>query len=114
MTVAKLLRHLGRNYNNVHADIQQLIEWMAMERGDDGGVSVLWFEIIVDMKLPERAAAWSMQCGPAVRRPRVPTCLRDADQWVHGRPLTFIGQAHSAADEAAVIWSAGLRSPSSA
>jgi predicted transcriptional regulator len=57
MTVAELARHLGRNYKNVHADVQQLIEWMAVERGDDGCVSVPWSEIVVDMKLPERAAA---------------------------------------------------------
>jgi predicted transcriptional regulator len=57
MTVAELARHLGRNYKNVHADVQQLIEWMAVERSDDGRVSVPWSEIVVDMKLPERAAA---------------------------------------------------------
>ena len=57
MTVAELARHLGRNYKNVHADVQQLIEWMAVQRGDDGRVSVPWSEIVVDMKLPERSAA---------------------------------------------------------
>jgi predicted transcriptional regulator len=57
MTVAELARSLGRNYKNVHADVQQLIEWMAVERGDDGRVSVPWSEIVVDMKLPERTAA---------------------------------------------------------
>jgi predicted transcriptional regulator len=57
MTVAELARHLGRNDKNVRADGQQLIEWMAVERGDDGRVSVPWSEIVVDMKLPERAAA---------------------------------------------------------
>lgn len=57
MTVAELARSLGRNYKNVHADVQQLIDWMAVERGDDGRVSVPWSEIVVDMKPPERAAA---------------------------------------------------------
>ena len=57
LTVAELARYLGRNYKNVHADVQQLIEWMAVERGDDGRVSVPWSEIVVDMKLPERAPA---------------------------------------------------------
>jgi len=57
MTVAELARYLGRNYKNVHADVQQLIEWMAVERGDDGRVSVPWSEIVLDMKLPERSAA---------------------------------------------------------
>ena len=57
MTVAELARYLGRNYKNVHSDVQQLIEWMAVERGDDGRVSVPWSEIVVDMKLLERAVA---------------------------------------------------------
>ena len=57
LTVAELARHLGRNYKNVHADVQQLIEWMAVERGQDGRVSVPWSDIVVDMKLPERVAA---------------------------------------------------------
>ncbi len=57
MTVAELARYLWRNYKNVHVDVQQLIEWMAVERGDDGCVSVPWSEIVVDMKLPERAVA---------------------------------------------------------
>jgi predicted transcriptional regulator len=57
MTIAELARHLGRNYKNVHADVSQLIEWMAIERLDDGRVNVLWSEIVVGMKLPDRAAA---------------------------------------------------------
>jgi predicted transcriptional regulator len=57
MTVAELARYLGRNYKNVHADVQQLIEWMAVARSDDGRVSVPWSEIVLDMTLPERAAA---------------------------------------------------------
>lgn len=56
-TVAELARRLGRDYKNVHTDVTQLIEWMAVERGDDGRVSVPWSEIVVGMKLPERAAA---------------------------------------------------------
>jgi hypothetical protein len=40
----------------VHADVQQLIEWLAVERGDDGRFSVPWSEIVVDMKLSERVA----------------------------------------------------------
>ena len=55
--MAELARHLGRNYKNVHADVQQLIEWMAVQREEDGRVSVPWSDIVVDMKLPERYAA---------------------------------------------------------
>jgi predicted transcriptional regulator len=57
LTVAGLARHLGRNYKNVHSDVAQLIEWMAVERCEDGRVCVPWSEIVVDMKLPQRAAA---------------------------------------------------------
>lgn len=57
LTVAELARFLGRNYKNVHTDVAQLAEWMAVERDADGRVSVPWAEIIVDMKLPQRQAA---------------------------------------------------------
>ncbi|MDR3454434.1 MAG: MarR family transcriptional regulator [Rhodoferax sp.] len=57
LTVAELARRLGRDYKNVHTDVTQLIEWMAVERGDDGRVNVPWSEIVIDMKLPERAVA---------------------------------------------------------
>lgn len=57
LTIAQLARRLGRDYKNVHTDVNQLIDWMAVTRGDDGRVSVPWSEIVVDMKLPERAAA---------------------------------------------------------
>ena len=57
LTIAELARRLGRDYKNVHTDVNQLIDWMAVARGDDGRVSVPWSEIVVDMKLPERAAA---------------------------------------------------------
>ena len=57
LTVAELARRLSRDYKNVHTDVNQLIEWMAVEREDDGRVNVPWSEIVVDMKLPERVAA---------------------------------------------------------
>jgi predicted transcriptional regulator len=57
LSIAALARHLGRNYKNVHADVQQLVEWMAVERSDDGRVNVPWSEIKVDLKLPQQRAA---------------------------------------------------------
>jgi len=56
-SIAELARRLGRHYKNVHGDVQALIEWMVVERGDDGRVSVPWSEIVLDMTLPEPAAA---------------------------------------------------------
>ncbi|WP_157269877.1 HVO_A0114 family putative DNA-binding protein [Azohydromonas aeria] len=57
LTVAALARHLGRDYKNVHTDVAQLIEWMTVDRLDDGRVHVPWAEIVVDMKLPQQLAA---------------------------------------------------------
>lgn len=57
MTVADLARHLRRNYKNVHTDVQVLMDWMAVERDEAGLVGVPWTDIVVDLKLPERAAA---------------------------------------------------------
>ena len=57
MTVAELARHVQRDYKNVHTDVAQLIEWLAVERTEDGRVCVPWTEIVVDMKLPTGMAA---------------------------------------------------------
>jgi predicted transcriptional regulator len=57
ISIAELARHLRRNYKNVHADVQQLSEWMAVERDVDGRVHVPWSEIKVDLKLPQQRAA---------------------------------------------------------
>lgn len=57
LTVAALARQLGRNYKNVHAEVSQRMAWTAVERGEDGQVSVPWSAILVDMKLPHRQAA---------------------------------------------------------
>lgn len=57
VSVAELARYLGRNYKNVHADVQQPIERLAVERGGYGRVSVPWSKIAMDLKLPERTAA---------------------------------------------------------
>lgn len=57
MTVAELARRLGRDYKNVHTDCERLIEWMAVEKDENGLVHAPYDEIVVDMKLPERRAA---------------------------------------------------------
>lgn len=56
VTVAELARRLGRNYKNVHTDVSHLMEWMAVERDEDGRVHVPWSLIVVDMKLPRQLA----------------------------------------------------------
>lgn len=55
-SIAALARALGRDYKNVHGDVTALIEWMAVERADDGTVSVPWDEIDFRLPLTRQAA----------------------------------------------------------
>lgn len=57
MTVAELARQLKRDYKNVYSDCEKLIEWMALEKDENGLVFAPYSEIVVDMKLPDRRAA---------------------------------------------------------
>lgn len=57
MTIAELARRLGRNYKNVHTDVEKLVEWLAVEKDEQGRISAPYSEIVVDVKLPERVAA---------------------------------------------------------
>lgn len=57
VSVAELARQLGRDYKNVHGDVEKLAEWLAIERDDSGKVFVPYAEIVLDMRLPDRAAA---------------------------------------------------------
>jgi predicted transcriptional regulator len=57
MTVAELARQLKRDYKNVHNDCERLIEWMAIEKDENGLICAPYDEIVVDMKLPDRRAA---------------------------------------------------------
>lgn len=57
MTIAELARQLKRDYKNVHSDCERLIEWMAIDKDENGLVFAPYDEIVVDMKLPDRRAA---------------------------------------------------------
>lgn len=57
VSVAELARQLGRDYKNVHGDVEKLAEWLAIDRDDSGKVFVPYAEIVLDMRLPDRAAA---------------------------------------------------------
>ena len=57
LTVAELARRLRRDDKNVHGDVESLMEWMTVERDEQGCVFMPWSEIIVDMHLPKQAAA---------------------------------------------------------
>jgi len=57
MTIAELARQLKRDYKNVYNDCERLIEWMAIEKNENGLVFAPYSEIVVDMKLPDKRAA---------------------------------------------------------
>ena len=57
VTIAELARRLDRDYKNVYTDVALLSEWWVVERGEDGRIAVPWSEIVVDLKLPDQAAA---------------------------------------------------------
>jgi len=56
-TIAELARQLKRDYKNVYNDCERLIEWMAIEKDENGLVFAPYSEIVVDMKLPDKRAA---------------------------------------------------------
>lgn len=56
-TIAELARRLKRDYKNVYNDCERLIEWMAIEKDENGLVYAPYSEIVVDMKLPDKRAA---------------------------------------------------------
>lgn len=56
-TIAELARQLKRDYKNVYNDCERLIEWMAIEKDENGLVFAPYSEIVVDMKLPDRRVA---------------------------------------------------------
>lgn len=57
ITIAELARRLQRDYKNVHNDCERLIQWMAIEKDENGLVFAPYSEIVVDMKLPDTRAA---------------------------------------------------------
>jgi len=57
MTVVELARQLKRDSKNVYSDCERLIEWMAIEKNENGLVFAPYDEIVVGMKLPDRRAA---------------------------------------------------------
>ena len=56
-TVAALARQLKCDYKNVHNDCERLIEWMTIEKDENGLVFAPYSEIVVEMKLPDSRAA---------------------------------------------------------
>jgi predicted transcriptional regulator len=57
MNTAELARHLGRDYKNVHSDVEKLSAWMAVEKDEQGRVYAPYAGIVLDVHLSERQAA---------------------------------------------------------
>ncbi len=55
--ISELARRLKRDYKNVHLDCERLIEWMAIEKDENGLVFAPYSEIVVDLKMPDKRAA---------------------------------------------------------
>lgn len=57
MTIAELARTVQRDYKNVHNDVERLMEWLAIEKNEQGKIFSPYDEIIVDVHLPKQKAA---------------------------------------------------------
>lgn len=55
--LAELARHFGRDYKNVHGDVEKLSAWMVVEKNEQGRVYAPYAEIVLGVHLPERQAA---------------------------------------------------------
>lgn len=55
LTVYALARVLGRNYSNVHSDVNRLLALGLIERDEDKRVFVPWTEILIRLPLAEAA-----------------------------------------------------------
>ena len=47
LTIYALAKRLGRHYRNVHKDVTAMIEWIVIEKDDEGRILVPWDEIDV-------------------------------------------------------------------
>ena len=56
-SIAELSRIVKRDYKNVHNDVERLMEWLAIEKNDQGKIFTPYSEIIVDVHLPQYKAA---------------------------------------------------------
>jgi len=56
-SIAELARVVKRDYKNVHNDVERLMEWLAIEKNEQGKVFTPYDEIIVDVHLPGQKAA---------------------------------------------------------
>ena len=56
-SIAELARIVKRDYKNVHNDVERLMEWLAIEKNEQGKIFTPYSEIIVDVHLSRQKAA---------------------------------------------------------
>jgi predicted transcriptional regulator len=49
VSVYAVAKHLARNYSNVHADVQKLLELGLAEKSDDGRIVMPWDDVVVQV-----------------------------------------------------------------
>ena len=77
MTVAELARQLRRDYKNVYNDCERLIEWMAIEKNENGLVFAPYDDVGHEMTPANGVAAGSVikrMTPPPHRRPHSRPC----------------------------------------
>ena len=57
MSIAELARQLGRDYKNVHHDVDKLRTWLAVEKDEQGRVLAPYAELVLEVHMPESQAA---------------------------------------------------------
>jgi predicted transcriptional regulator len=57
VSIAELARLAKRDYKNVYHDVERLVEWLAVEKDEEGRVFAPYSEILVDVRLPQGRAA---------------------------------------------------------
>jgi len=56
-SIHALAQRLGRDYKNVHTDVQALLEWGVIEKNAQGQIHAPFDTITVDVQMPQRLAA---------------------------------------------------------
>jgi predicted transcriptional regulator len=57
ISISALAKLLKRDYKNVHGDVTALMEWLAVDKNEQGLVYAPYADIKVDVHLPDRQAA---------------------------------------------------------
>jgi predicted transcriptional regulator len=56
MSIYQLAKELGRDYRNVHSDVQTLLERSVIKKDEDDKIYMPWDKIVVDWPILKDAA----------------------------------------------------------